>query len=166
MRLAVVTLLTLLVFAAPAEARREWRFHNTTPMPIPSAFIVHAKCPYGSGACADVDNRTVYLPPGSRRFARYHELGHIYLETLDGYWKGAIMAHMGLNPARIAWDAHAWDCDPMAGDVCPGEMAADAYAACVMHLVPGRGRWWTNHDYLPSRRQQRKVCSAIRRSAR
>lgn len=161
---ALLALVVVAVCASPAAANRQ-RIASGPAVPVPYAAVIHAPCPGGrSGACSDPAAGIVYLPRGTSRFIRYHELGHVYLERLSPFWKGAIMTHMGLDPARIAWVSDDYVCDQFHGEVCPNELAADAYAACAMGFVPGRGRWMSTYDYFPSRRQQRKVCGAIRRS--
>lgn len=127
-------------------------------VPLPWAIVHRAECPDGGGSCAYPSSHEVYLAPGAGRFALFHELGHVYLDNLDGFWKGTIATHV----SRGGWQ---WT-DRTA------ERAADAYAACALRLQPMRrrgnhvsGNWATAYDYQPTRRQHRRVCSAIRRSA-
>lgn len=119
-------------------------------------------CPQEDGACTDIDTGDIYLDGNPDVFVLAHEIGHLYLENLDGFWKGTIAAHVSRGDWR--WTDRT------------AERAADAYAACALRLrVPRmighgterrqRGGWRSHYGYEPTRREHRRVCSAIRRSS-
>lgn len=130
-------------------------------IPAPNAQIFKEPCPAPSeamttGACADPDGR-VYLPPGSTRFMREHELGHVYFwQRVDAGEQHKIKRELGL-PESAPWDGP----DPYANG---NERAADTYAACRLRLDPDHG-WESSYDYYPSRRVLLRVCRTIGRAA-
>lgn len=146
-------------------------------MPVPPTYTVHrGPSPYcGEDACSDSETNEIWLAESRDRFTFEHELGHLYLERMTGYWKGAVLAHLRV-PDGTPWDNGTdHDCDSRA---CPSELAADAYATCALGWVPGGravghgarrhfvGKWESAYGYEPTRRQHRAVCRTIRRSAR
>ena len=85
---------------------------------------------------------------------------------------------MALAPLLGASDGTPWDAGTglaaCAGEVCPSERYADAYAACRLGWSPdgrrgrdGRihGEWAVAYGYTPTARTHRRVCAAIRRYA-
>jgi hypothetical protein len=60
-------------------------------------------------------------------------------------------------PAALPWDNGTG----LGGFHSPMERFADAYAACRPRLDPLH-RWETAYDYMPTRRQLRRVCAFLR----
>jgi hypothetical protein len=161
----LLTLAALLLVAAPARA--------SVPVPPAASYTIHYEpCPDGSGGpCAYYDTGDIYLArTGSRagdRHARWHELGHVYLERLSDYWKGALVDRLGY-PAGTPWQHPTGDdCYPFGEAACPSEVAADAYAMCALGIPARRQdeRWRTSYWYWPSNRSHRRICAVIRRTA-
>lgn len=145
------------------------------PLPAESFTVTYGHIPDGCGAasgCADVEGRELFVRDPADRWTLAHEIGHLYLEGLDSFWKGAITDRLGMNPSLVPWD-NEHGCF---GRRCPAEIAADAYAACALRLDPRprrvrRGRavtnprgWESAYGYEPSRRRHSRVCETIRRS--
>lgn len=127
-------------------------------IPAPAATVVQAPCPVIGGPCAFPDGR-VYLPTGSPRFAREHELGHVFdAQRLDDGERNKLKRLLALpgRPWRLGTGLH--------GAGSPSERFADAYAACRMHLDPAK-RWAGSYDYNPSRRGFVRTCATIARAA-
>jgi hypothetical protein len=184
-RLVVAAALMLLALPATAVARID------VPKP-PRAQIVWAYpdeiaavCDpdhHAYFACTDVDNAVVYAALGVGRFAVAHEMGH--LENAEVWAKrpwvySVIMRRLGLKPGPWTTDENitdpttgltvlrervGYECTPQ---LCPSEVAADAYASCRLHMMPVRhdrqGRivsgWETSYGWTPrTNRVERRIC--------
>lgn len=156
-RLLVATVLlgALGLSAAPARAD-DAAIASRSGIPSPRATIIHAPCPDVGGSCAYADGR-VYLARGASRFARQHELGHVFdTQFLDEGERNKLQRLLGLP--RGPWFDGTGE-----GSASPSEMFADAYAACRLQLDP-MGLWQVSYGYLPTRRQHRLVCATIVRA--
>jgi hypothetical protein len=149
--------LALALVATPATAKgtgdvRADRSIARYAVPTPAGLtVLREPCPGTvNGACSDPDTGRVWAPR-RHRFALAHELGHVYLERLDGYWQGRLMIRLGFDPATEAWDgAHG-----------PGEVHG---LDCVGGRRVVTGGWESAYGYEPSRRQHLRVCRVIRAS--
>jgi hypothetical protein len=165
-RLALLIAAVILVPAAPAGAEghshtravmREFVSHE---IPAPVVAIVADSCPDGSGMpCASQSERVAYIPDGTSRFSREHELGHIFdAEYMDAGERQRFETLVGLSGPWIQGTG-------MEGTKSPAEWFADAYAACRLHLTPG-SNWTLAYGYDPSKREHRAVCGFMARAAR
>lgn len=131
-------------------------------IPSPAATIINEPCPditesMTTGACAYPDGR-VYLPAGSTRFMREHELGHVYIEQRLDQGERSKVRRETQVPTSWPWTAPD---DPYHS---ASERVADIYAACRLRLDPEH-EWESSYDYYPSRRTLQKVCATIARAA-
>jgi hypothetical protein len=127
-------------------------------MPLPPRFTIHHEvCPDYDGSCAWPETGEIWLPPGAGRFARWHELGHIFdyqvLTDADRAW---FTPQLGF-PSNRPWEAANYD-DESPGFTEPAERFADAYAHCALRTVPSS---IVSYGYLPGPRTHRRVCTAI-----
>ena len=137
--------------------------------PFPPRFTIrYEPCPTAPEAlgCADVETGDVYVRTRDR-FARWHELGHVFdwqvLTDADRAWFTRLLRF----PPETPW----WSDDAMqeGEGVSPSEQFADAYAACGMGRSPAGRRvqsrvvveWTTGYDYYPTVRQHQRICTLI-----
>lgn len=150
---------------------------HTAPLPQPMPDVIRAPCPglEDVGGChigagqADLAGRVyprgaVFFTAG--RFARWHELGHAFDDTLmDSAEREAFTRIMRTRYLLWSWsyeDGGALIQDPRT----PAESFADAYAACALGRQVGEGELWeAGYNYYPSRRQHRLVCALIESAA-
>lgn len=164
--LAPVFIACAFAFCTPAaSAASEAKFASATGIPTPAATLIDAPCPDASpeattSICAYQDGR-IYLPHGSGRFAREHELGHQfdtqYLQPGERNKATRLLGFAMGTPWRNGTGTGGFD--------SPHELFADAFAACRLQLDPGSD-WETSYDYAPTRREFRAVCAFIRRASR
>lgn len=129
---------------------------------VPNATIIPEACPNGSGMpCAERATATIYVPDGTSRFGREHELGHLFdAQFLDDGERNALKRAMGL-PVSRPWSTGTGL--TAGGLASPSEKFADLYAACRLRMDPDR-RWETGYDYQPSRRALRLACGVLARA--
>lgn len=111
-----------------------------------------------TGTCAFRELGLIYLAPGASRFERQHELGHLFdAQYLDDGERNAFRRMIRV-PMATPWFGER-------GQASPSEHLADMYAACRLDLDPAR-RWETAYDLVPTRRDFRRICRLLERSAR
>ncbi|HTE62136.1 MAG TPA: hypothetical protein VK631_17420 [Solirubrobacteraceae bacterium] len=182
LRLAILTVALTLLLVGSADARERVMVGKATAgsaglpvrKPFPPRFeIRYEPCPDylpEITSCADQENAVIWLAPDADRFARWHELGHLFdaqlLTDADRAWFTALLDFEASTP----WTGHydAWV--EYGGAVVPAEHFADAYAMCALGLSPaGRQRrdgsievgWTDAYGYNPSVRQHRAICAQI-----
>jgi hypothetical protein len=168
-RVRIVLLAVLLALALPAIA-------DAARMPAPAGVVAHdyANPECGGYPCANPFTGEVWLPAGTDRYERAHEIGHIWFATVptDEQREWFIrklrlpVTGDGGDLTEGAWYRGTGD----DGHDSPDERAADAYAMCDLGRSPAgrvgkdgmvRGEWETSYSYLPSARQHRRICNAI-----
>lgn len=179
MKRIVIALGLLVGLAVPTSASASAR---VAVPPLPREFEVHfAPCPdqteaFGITPGCAYDNPAdprfgnVYIDASAEqtrrsnaRFTKLHELGHIFLaEHLTARDEAMLAQDFGLS---LPWDQGT---GAVGGDNSPKEFAADAYAACRMHLNPGDahgGNWITSYGWQPPSRMFRRVCATLAAAA-
>jgi hypothetical protein len=167
-RLVLLLALTVLLVApVAAEAGR---------MPAPARVLTHhyANPDCGGYPCANPFTSEVWLPPGTDRYERAHEIGHIWFATIptDEQREWFIrtlrlpVTSDGGSLTEGAWYRGTGD----DGHDSPDERAADAYAMCDLGRSPAgrlgkggkvRGEWESSYSYFPSARQHNGICTLI-----
>jgi hypothetical protein len=172
-----ILILALLALLVPTYA--DARPRHLMPQPT-NVTVVHGlpvSCQeINAAACTDMANATIYVADAHpEAFVMSHERGHVFdWQYLDDAEHTTLMARMHMAPPWwIAWTPQMI-IEGARVPRSPGEVFADAYAACDLGLgtptpVGGTGMRWvtweTAYGWFPTRHQQRRVCAAIRRFA-
>ena len=171
----LAALLTLVVaVASPAAIRAR------VPLPPRLPTVIYAPCPdnqdaagcaaveitpdgHGGFVCADADG-CIWLADRGDRFARAHELGHIFdAQVLDDRDRARFTRLLGFRRGR------PWFSDD--DRASPGEVFADLYAECRLNITPWGhrrkggvivGATPISYDSTPSPARYRAMCAAIR----
>ena len=168
----LVTILTTLLFAAPASATtlvtpdgqtrpqpyQSWVDRAHVPTPAGNVTLVLGACPGGpawAAGCADAANRVIYLGTEARDRARLlHELGHIFdRQSMSNPLRARFTSVAGL---RGPW--HSTQADP------PEEQFAEAYSVCA-RFPSLRQMHFGMYAYSPTPARHRRACSVIRQAA-
>lgn len=170
MRLALLTLALLLAPATTAGAAVTgdgWATAASARFAVPlpsSAVVIAGDCPaYADGGSCGYSDGRIYLVQRDR-FSLAHELEHLLdAERYDGRDRVLLTRALRIRAGTPWGERTGLSC---MAEVCPSEVAADAYAACALRLRPDGGRWTSSYGYDPTPRQHRRVCAAIRAAAR
>lgn len=127
-----------------------------------------AGCYFGLGdadSTGRVYSRGAVFVISKSRFAKLHELGHAFDETMMDAGERQEYARLR-HKGDLLW---TWS-DVVANGALvqaigtPAEDFADAYAACRMRRTPW-GLWESGYGYYPTPRQHHRICRAITRAA-
>lgn len=138
--------------------------HSVSLVPLPAHWEVHhADCPVSpdptvihAAACADDATGEVWIGAGRvDPFLLWHEMGHLFdaqrMTPLWRDWFTRVLRHPG-----------PWLSSRADGSATPGELFADAYAACALGFKLGpRHTWETGYGYYPTRYRYRQFCRAL-----
>jgi hypothetical protein len=120
------------------------------------------------GKCADPATGRIWVGEHPGRHTVAHETAHVFWGRFPASWPR--MTQLLNLSADTPWYAASED-DYLNRRVLAGELAADAYAACDMGLVPGgrrgkdgviRGMWFDVYGYNPTARRHARICAFIR----
>jgi hypothetical protein len=155
----VLLALVLALLGAPVAQAR---------MPaVPVVIHENTPCPYYAQpvACSYQDSDDIYLPAGSTRSDREHEIGHQFdRQVLTDENRAWFTRQLGFAPG--SWDRGTGD---DCGNCGPSEVFADAYAKCATGWKVARrnrqgmliGRQEVAYGYFPTVKQHRRICNGI-----
>jgi len=126
-------------------------------MPRPPLLHVSAAgCPSGwFGPCAVAATATIYITPGTDRYARSHEIGHLFdAQVLTDPDRAVLTRMMRMTGP---WDQGSLP----ETDRSPHEWFADYYAACDLGIWPPDEWAGAYVRRAPPRNRVRRVCNII-----